>query len=35
MGEPKAREIATAAGFADFQRLPIKDPFAALYQLRG
>ena len=35
MGEPKARELAEAAGFSDFQRLPIKEPFAILYQLRG
>jgi len=35
MGEPKARELAAAAGFTDFQRLPIKEPFAILYQLRG
>jgi SAM-dependent methyltransferase len=35
MGEPKARELAAAAGFTQFERLPIKDPFAALYQIRG
>jgi len=35
MGEPKAREIAEAAGFRQFERLPIKDPFSVLYALRG
>jgi 2-polyprenyl-3-methyl-5-hydroxy-6-metoxy-1,4-benzoquinol methylase len=34
MGEPKARELAAAAGFARFTRLPIKDDFAVLYELR-
>lgn len=35
MGEPKARELAAAAGFGDFRRLPIDDPFSALYELRA
>jgi SAM-dependent methyltransferase len=34
MGEPKARELATAAGYSHFTRLPIKDDFAVLYELR-
>ena len=34
MGEPKARELATGAGFTRFARLPIKDDFAVLYELR-
>jgi SAM-dependent methyltransferase len=34
MGENKARELAVAAGFARFTRLPIKDDFAVLYELR-
>lgn len=34
MGEPKARELAAAAGFSRFNRLPIKDDFAVLYELR-
>jgi len=34
MGEEKARELARAAGFARFQRLPVKDAFSALYELR-
>jgi SAM-dependent methyltransferase len=34
MGEPKARELAAAAGFAHFRRLPIDDPFSVLYELR-
>ncbi len=35
MGEPKARELATAAGFSHFRRLPIQDPFCALYELKS
>lgn len=35
MGEPKARELAAAAGFASFERLPIQDPFSILYALRA
>jgi 2-polyprenyl-3-methyl-5-hydroxy-6-metoxy-1,4-benzoquinol methylase len=34
MGETKARELAEAAGFKQFTRLPIKDDFAVLYELR-
>ena len=34
MGEGKAREIAAQAGFSRFTRLPIKDDFAVLYELR-
>jgi 2-polyprenyl-3-methyl-5-hydroxy-6-metoxy-1,4-benzoquinol methylase len=34
MGEEKARELATEAGFSKFTRLPIKDDFAVLYELR-
>ncbi|MGO9060731.1 MAG: class I SAM-dependent methyltransferase [Candidatus Binataceae bacterium] len=34
MGEPKARELAAAAGFSHFTRLPIQDDFAVLYELR-
>jgi SAM-dependent methyltransferase len=35
MGEPKARELAAAAGFMHFRKLPIKDQFAVLYELMG
>lgn len=34
MGEPKAREMASEAGFTHFQRLPVKDAFSVLYELR-
>lgn len=34
MGEPKARELVEAAGFTKFQRLPIKDAFSVLYEIR-
>lgn len=34
MGEPKARELATSAGFSSFQRLPVKDAFSVLYEIR-
>lgn len=34
MGEAKARELAAAAGFSGFTRLPIQDDFAVLYELR-
>jgi SAM-dependent methyltransferase len=34
MGEPKARELVSEAGFTQFRRLPIKDAFSALYELR-
>ena len=33
MGEPKARELASASGFTHFRKLPIEDEFAVLYQL--
>jgi SAM-dependent methyltransferase len=35
MGEPKARELAAAAGFTEFRRLPVDEPFAVLYELRS
>ncbi len=34
MGEPKARELTTEAGFGQFRRLPIDDLFSALYEIR-
>ncbi len=34
MGEPKARELAQAAGFSQFKRLPVKDAFSVLYEIR-
>jgi 2-polyprenyl-3-methyl-5-hydroxy-6-metoxy-1,4-benzoquinol methylase len=34
MGEPKAREFATEAGFRNFRRLPIDELFSALYEIR-
>jgi 2-polyprenyl-3-methyl-5-hydroxy-6-metoxy-1,4-benzoquinol methylase len=34
MGEPKAREMAEEAGFTRFQRLPVKDAFSVLYEIR-
>jgi hypothetical protein len=34
MGESKAQELARDAGFAHVQRLPVKDAFSALYELR-
>lgn len=34
MGEPKARELASQAGFRQFRKLPIDDPFSRLYELR-
>jgi ubiquinone/menaquinone biosynthesis C-methylase UbiE len=34
MGEPKARELAQSAGFTQFNRLPVKDAFSVLYELR-
>ena len=33
-GERKARELASSAGFGRFTRLPVKDDFAVLYELR-
>ncbi|MGO8904127.1 MAG: methyltransferase domain-containing protein [Solirubrobacteraceae bacterium] len=35
MGEDKARELAYAAGFAHFRKLPIEDPFSVLYELKA
>jgi SAM-dependent methyltransferase len=35
MGEPKARELAAEAGFTQFKRLPVKDAFSVLYELRA
>lgn len=35
MGEPKTRELAAAAGFEHFRRLPIENPFCVLYELRA
>jgi len=34
MGETRARELARTAGFTGFQRLPVKDAFSVLYELR-
>lgn len=34
MGEPKARDLAAAAGFSRFRRLPVDDDFAVLYELQ-
>jgi 2-polyprenyl-3-methyl-5-hydroxy-6-metoxy-1,4-benzoquinol methylase len=34
MGEEKARLLAHDAGFSGFRRLPVKDAFSALYELR-
>jgi SAM-dependent methyltransferase len=34
MGEEKARELAKAAGFSSFERLPVKDLFSVLYELK-
>ncbi|HKF29833.1 MAG TPA: methyltransferase domain-containing protein [Candidatus Binataceae bacterium] len=34
MGEEKARELANAAGFSSFERLPVKDLFSVLYELK-
>jgi SAM-dependent methyltransferase len=34
MGESKAQDLAAAAGFTRFTRLPVKDDFAVLYELR-
>jgi 2-polyprenyl-3-methyl-5-hydroxy-6-metoxy-1,4-benzoquinol methylase len=35
MGEEKARELAYAAGFSKFRKLPIEDPFSVLYELKA
>jgi SAM-dependent methyltransferase len=34
MGEPKAHEMTTEAGFTQFRRLPVKDAFSVLYEIR-
>ncbi|MGH7916715.1 MAG: methyltransferase domain-containing protein [Candidatus Binataceae bacterium] len=34
MGEPKARELCLEAGFKQFRRLPVKDAFSVLYEVR-
>jgi SAM-dependent methyltransferase len=34
MGEPKARELVAASGFTRFQRLPVRDAFSVLYEIR-
>ena len=34
MGEEKARELAKRAGFSSFERLPVKDLFSVLYELK-
>ncbi len=34
MGEERARALAAEAGFTSFTRLPVKDAFSALYELR-
>jgi 2-polyprenyl-3-methyl-5-hydroxy-6-metoxy-1,4-benzoquinol methylase len=35
MGEDKARELAKEAGFSSFQRVPVKDLFSVLYELKA
>jgi len=35
MGEEKARELAYAAGFTHFRKLPIEEPFSVLYELKA
>ena len=35
MGQEKARELAFAAGYSQFRRLPIEDPFSVLYELKA
>ncbi|HLJ66174.1 MAG TPA: class I SAM-dependent methyltransferase [Chloroflexota bacterium] len=35
MGPHKAEELARDAGFASFRRLPIDDPFTAVYEVRA
>jgi 2-polyprenyl-3-methyl-5-hydroxy-6-metoxy-1,4-benzoquinol methylase len=34
MGQEKARELAYAAGFTRFRKLPIEEPFSVLYELK-
>jgi len=35
MGEAKAREMTQQAGFTSFNRLPVKDAFSVLYEIRS
>jgi hypothetical protein len=35
IGEAKARELVEQAGFKRFNRLPVKDAFSVLYELRN
>ena len=35
MGEERARELAYAAGFKHFRKLPIEEPFSVLYELKA
>jgi len=35
MGQDKARELAYAAGFTQFRKLPIEEPFSVLYELKA
>jgi 2-polyprenyl-3-methyl-5-hydroxy-6-metoxy-1,4-benzoquinol methylase len=35
MGVEKARELAYAAGFTHFRKLPIEEPFSVLYELKA
>ena len=35
MGQEKARELAYAAGFTHFRKLPIEEPFSILYELKA
>ena len=35
MGQAKARELAYAAGFTQFRKLPVEDPFSVLYELKA
>jgi hypothetical protein len=35
MGQEKARELAYAAGFRHFRKLPIEEPFSVLYELKA
>jgi hypothetical protein len=35
MGQEKVRELAYAAGFTHFRKLPIEEPFSVLYELKA
>jgi SAM-dependent methyltransferase len=35
MGQHKAEDLAREAGFASFRRLPLEDPFTAVYEVRA